>query len=103
MATINVRRLDEEVVRRLKRRAAENNRSLESEVRPILQCASEDKRVGEAEVLPRTGYETAAEDQGARTDALRSEESVLASYQERSRQRTPGLMRLVVDAMPSND
>lgn len=43
MATINVRRLDEEVVRRLKRRAAENNRSLESEVRHILQCASEDK------------------------------------------------------------
>lgn len=42
MATINVRRLDEEVVRHLKRRAAENNRSLESEVRHILQCASED-------------------------------------------------------------
>ena len=92
MATINVRRLDEEVVRRLKRRAAENNRSLESEVRHILQCASEDNVSAKRKSFQRVGCETAAEDQGARTDALR------ASYQERSRQRTPGLMCLVVDA-----
>ncbi len=42
MATINVRQLDEAVVRRLKRRAAFNNRSLEGEVRDILECAAED-------------------------------------------------------------
>ncbi len=42
MATINVRRLDERVVQRLKRRAAANNRSLEGEVRHILENAVAD-------------------------------------------------------------
>ena len=42
MATINVRRLDEDVVDRLKRRASLNNRSLESEARHILECAAGD-------------------------------------------------------------
>ena len=42
MVTINVRRLDEDVVNRLKRRASLNNRSLEGEVRHILQRAAED-------------------------------------------------------------
>ena len=42
MAAINVRQLDEEVVRRLKRRAAGNNRSLEGEVRHILEGAVQD-------------------------------------------------------------
>ncbi len=42
MGTINVRRLDDEVVERLKLRAAENNRSLESEARHILEQAVED-------------------------------------------------------------
>ncbi len=42
MSTINVRRLDDELVRRLKRRAADNNRSLESEVRHILERAAGD-------------------------------------------------------------
>ena len=42
MATINVRQLDDEVVRRLKRRAARNKRSLEGEVRHILEGAVED-------------------------------------------------------------
>ena len=42
MATVNVRQLDEEVVQRLKSRAATNNRSLESEVRHILTTVSED-------------------------------------------------------------
>ena len=42
MATVNVRQLDEEVVRRLKLRAAGNNRSLESEVRQILERAAQD-------------------------------------------------------------
>lgn len=41
MSTINVRRLDDELVSRLKRRAAENNRSLEGEVRHILEQAAE--------------------------------------------------------------
>ena len=42
MATINVRQLDDDVVQRLKRRAAGNDRSLESEVRRILARAVED-------------------------------------------------------------
>ena len=42
MATINVRQLDERVVQRLKRRAALNNRSLEGEVRHILETAVAD-------------------------------------------------------------
>ncbi len=42
MATINVRRLDDGVVRRLKRRAGTNNRSLEGEARHILESAAED-------------------------------------------------------------
>lgn len=41
MVTINVRRLDEEVVDRLKQRASLNNRSLEGEARHILQCAAQ--------------------------------------------------------------
>ena len=43
MATINVRRLDEGVVRRLKQRAARNNRSLEGEARHILEGAAEEE------------------------------------------------------------
>ena len=42
MATINVRQLDDNVVDRLKRRASSNNRSLEGEVRHILECAADD-------------------------------------------------------------
>ena len=42
MATINVRQLDDNVVRRLKERAACNNRSLEGEVRHILEGAAAD-------------------------------------------------------------
>ena len=42
MATINVRQLDDDVVRRLKRRATGNNRSLEGEVRHILEGAVAD-------------------------------------------------------------
>ena len=40
MGTVHIRRLDDEVVRRLKRRAAENNRSLEGESRHILEQAA---------------------------------------------------------------
>ena len=42
MATIDVRQLDDDVVRRLKRRAAGNDRSLEGEVHRILARAVED-------------------------------------------------------------
>ena len=41
VATLKVGSLDEEVVEKLKRRAAENNRSLESEARHILVMAAE--------------------------------------------------------------
>ena len=40
MAAINIRQLDDNVVRRLKHRASLNNRSLESEARHILECAA---------------------------------------------------------------
>lgn len=39
MATITVRNLDDEVQRRLKERAAANNRSMEAEVREVLAAA----------------------------------------------------------------
>lgn len=45
MATINVRQLDDDVVNRLKCRATSNNRSLEGEVRHILECVADDDRV----------------------------------------------------------
>ncbi len=57
MVTINVRRLDQDVVDRLTRRASLNNRSLEDEVRHILHCAAEDdiaaKRAAFGEVMKR--------------------------------------------------
>ena len=43
MATVHVRQLDPDVVERLKRRAAANHRSLESEIRQILSNAAEDQ------------------------------------------------------------
>ncbi len=42
MAAIHVRQLDGDVVDRLKARASSNNRSLEGEVRHILECAADD-------------------------------------------------------------
>lgn len=42
MATLLVRKLDDEAALRLKRRAAANNRSLESEARHILEKAVSD-------------------------------------------------------------
>ena len=57
MATINVRQLDDDVVNRLKRRAALNNRSLEGEVRHVLECAADDdmaaKRAAFGEAMKR--------------------------------------------------
>ncbi len=42
MATLNIRQLDDEVVQLLKSRAVQNNRSLESEARHILEEAVQD-------------------------------------------------------------
>ncbi|MCY4228269.1 MAG: hypothetical protein OXD44_11715 [Gammaproteobacteria bacterium] len=42
MAAISVRQLDDDVVNRLKQRASSNNRSLEGEIRHILECAAND-------------------------------------------------------------
>ena len=57
MVTINVRRLDDEVVDRLKARASRNNRSLEGEARHILECAADGdmaaKRAAFAETIKR--------------------------------------------------
>ncbi len=57
MATINVRRLDDDVVDRLKQRASRNNRSLEGEARHILECAADDdmaaKRAAFGETIKR--------------------------------------------------
>ena len=48
MGTLNVRRLDDEVLRRLRSRASENNRSLESEARHILEQAVEEDMAAHA-------------------------------------------------------
>ena len=48
MATINVRLLADDVVRDLKLRAARNNRSLEGEVRHILEGAVKDDMAAKA-------------------------------------------------------
>ena len=49
MATVRVRRLDPDVVERLKRRAAANHRSLESEIRQILAATAEDQMAAKLE------------------------------------------------------
>ena len=49
MATVHVRRLDPDVVERLKRRAAANHRSLEDEIRRILAEAAEDPMAAKLE------------------------------------------------------
>ena len=62
MAMVNVRQLDDDVVRRLERRAADNNRSLEGEVRHILETAAEDdlpaKRTSFPALAARLRHET---------------------------------------------
>ena len=62
MTTINVRKLEDELVRRLKRRAAGNNRSLEGEVRHILEGAAGDdpaaRRASFRELAARLRQET---------------------------------------------
>ena len=55
MATISVRRLDNDVVQRLKKRASENKRSLESEVRYILEQV-----VNDSDQLKRESFRSLA-------------------------------------------
>jgi plasmid stability protein len=70
MATVLVRQLDDEVVRRLEQRAAGNNRSLESEVRHILEQA-------------------AGDDMGEKTRAFRELSKRLHEQQTGDRPQTP--------------
>ena len=62
MATINVRQLDDDVVGRLKQRAIANNRSLEGEVRHILEGTLADdmsaKRASFLALVARLRHET---------------------------------------------
>ncbi len=62
MGTLNVRRLDDEVLGRLKLRAAENNRSLEGEARHILEQAvlpaTSDRRTSFIELAARLRSQT---------------------------------------------
>ena len=51
MGTVHVRRFDDQVVERLKLRAAANNRSRESEARRILEQAAEDDMAEKARSL----------------------------------------------------
>jgi len=53
MASIVVRKLDEAVVERLKRRAAANGRSLEAEVRLILEDAANSRQLDMATARKR--------------------------------------------------
>ena len=93
MATINVRQMDDDVVRRLKERAGLNNRSLEGEVRHILEGAVADdmwaKRTSFLALATRLrrGTEGRTQTPGGSLDP------------RRPRQRASGHpMRLVVDA-----
>lgn len=82
MATVNVRRLDEEVVARLKRRASDNNRSLESEVRHLLERAVEDDRHAK-----RHAFQELASRLRARTEGAPQTPSEVLIREDRNRGR----------------
>ena len=66
MATANVRRLDQDVVERLKRRAPANHRSLESEKRHIISAAEDQmaaKRIPFRDLVARLRNRTLDRDQ----------------------------------------
>ena len=77
MSTINVRKLDDNVVRRLKRRAAGNNRSLEGEARHILEVAAQDdpaaRRASFRALAARLRQETEGTAQTPSEDLLRED------------------------------
>lgn len=56
MATITVRNLSPEVQRKLKQRAADNNRSMEAEARAILAAAVAEPHFGDAWVTAMTPF-----------------------------------------------
>jgi antitoxin FitA len=56
MATITVRNLPPEVQRKLKQRAADNNRSMEAEARAILAAAVAERRFSDAWVRAMTEF-----------------------------------------------
>ena len=93
MAAIHVRQLDDEVVARLKQRASSNNRSLEGEVRHILECAAADdmaaKRARFLEASDRLREKTRAASRPRRSAPPRG---------PRPRPSRRFLMRFVVDA-----
>ena len=72
MATINVRQLDGAVAQRLKRRATGNNRSLEGEVRHILEGAVEDDMSAKRASFLAPGEAGAAAAIGGRNDHARA-------------------------------
>lgn len=57
MATITIRNLDDDVQRRLKRSAAEHNRSMEAEARAILTDALGDRDFGKAWIDAMAGLD----------------------------------------------
>lgn len=83
MATLNVRRLDEEVVEKLKRRASENNRSLESEARHILEKAAEDDMAERMKVFRARARELRKLTRG--TNQTPSEEIIREARESESR------------------
>ena len=85
VATINVRLLDDDVVRELKRRAAENNRSLDGGGAPHPQGGGQGRLLREARRLSHSRRCPAPRDRLARTDTVRGPDP--------SRPRTPPLSR----------
>ena len=95
MVTINVRRLDEDVVERLKRRASSNNRSLEGEARHILQCAADDDMAAKRATFLEASARLRGKDQGSQADPGGSADSARTAT---AAHRDGLLMRFVVDA-----
>ena len=93
MATVNVRRLDDELVQSLKRRAAGNNRSLESEVRHILVAAAEDDVAAK-----RMSFPALAAGLRRRTKDRIQTPSETLIREDRGGRASDRLMRMVVDA-----
>ena len=77
MVTINVRRLDGDVVARLKRLASLNNRSLEGEARHLLERAADDdmaaKRAAFLEASARLRSKTKGREQTPAEELIRED------------------------------
>ncbi|MCY4393685.1 MAG: hypothetical protein OXC10_00920 [Rhodospirillaceae bacterium] len=86
MATINVRQLDDVVVSRLKRRAADHNRSLEGEARQILQDAVRDDAPGRRQSFLALAAKLRRETEGSR----QTPSELLIRADREAGLRTPG-------------